>query len=273
MANYNRMRCEGKVGVVTGCTSGIGLATITMMVEEGAEAYMMVRNLEKAKPIAEELNARGPGRIAGIVYFDAEKLETIEPAIKEIYEKAGRIDMFVNNAIGVGAAGTSPDNDTVTNTSPETTRLLFKGIIGVAAETARVVIPLMIAGGGGSIVQNSSLTANQADTTRTYYGIAKSAVNMLTKHIALQYGRQGVRCNAVLPAFTAGARTLQYLGQEFCDAWLKHCPIRRIGKPEDQAKAIMFFATDDSEWVTGQLLEVSGGYGLGAPSWGDTLGG
>lgn len=273
MAEYNRMRCTGKVGLVTGCTSGIGLATITMMVEEGADVYMMVRNVEKAKPIAEELTAKGSGRVAGIVRFDAEKIETIEPAIKEVYEKSGRIDMFVNNAIGAGLAGVSPKNHTVVDTDPETCQKLFQGIIGVAAETARVIIPLMIAGGGGSIVQNSSLTANQADVTRTYYGIAKTAVNMLTKDIALQYGRQGIRCNAVLPGFTASAKTVQFLGQEFVDKWLKHAPLRRLGKPEDQAKAIMFFATDDSEWVTGQILEVSGGYGLGAPSWGDELGG
>ncbi len=107
--------------------------------------------------------------------------------------------------------------------------------------------------------------------TRSYYGIAKSGVNALTQHVALQYGHQGIRCNAVLPAFTAGAKTLAYLGQEFCDAWLKHCPIRRIGKPEDQAKAIMFFAADDSEWITGQILEVSGGFGLGSPIFGDAM--
>ena len=271
MANYNRMRCEGKIGVVTGCTSGIGLATITMMVEEGADVYMMVRNVEKAQGIADELNAKGPGKVAGIAWFDATDIKTIEPALKEIYEKAGRIDMFVNNAIA-GGVGLLPDNTTIAGTSHETMMALMEGILGVAAETARVVIPMMIAGGGGSIVQNSSLTANQADVTRSYYGIAKSGVNALTKHIALQYGRQGIRCNAVLPAFTAGAKTIAYLGQEFCDMWLKHCPIKHIGRPEDQAKAIMFFATDDSEWVTGQILECSGGYGLGTPAWADSLG-
>ncbi|MFR3290774.1 MAG: SDR family NAD(P)-dependent oxidoreductase [Lachnospiraceae bacterium] len=100
---YNsRMRCAGKVGVVTGCTAGIGLATITKMVEEGAEVYMLVRNLEKAKPIAEELNKKGPGRVADMIWFDARMIETIEPAIKKAYEEAGRIDMFVNNAIGTG---------------------------------------------------------------------------------------------------------------------------------------------------------------------------
>lgn len=272
MANYNRMRCAGKTGLVTGCTSGIGLATITMMVEEGADVYMMVRNVEKAQAIADELNAKGPGKVAGIVWFDAEQIESIEPAIKEAYAKAGKIDMFVNNAIA-GAAGLLPDNHTVTETSHETYKALLEGILGVAAETARVIIPLMAATGGGSIVQNSSLTADQADVTRTYYGIAKAAVNMLTKDIALQYGRQGIRCNAVLPGFTASAQTVAYLGQAFVDRWLKHAPVRRLGKPEDQAKAIMFFATDDSEWVTGQILEVSGGYGIGAPNFGDDLGG
>lgn len=123
------------------------------------------------------------------------------------------------------------------------------------------------------IVNTGSTTGAQADTTRTYYGVGKSAVHMLTKYAALQYGRQGIRCNAVLPAFTLGQRTLEYLGQEFCDAWLKHAYIRRPGKPEDQANAIMFFATDDSSWVTGQILEVSGGFGCGSPVFGDTLGG
>lgn len=272
MSEYVRMRCEGKKGLVTGCTSGIGLATITMMVEEGAEVYMMVRNVEKAQAIADELNAKGPGKVAGIVWFDAGQIESIEPAIKEVYEKAGKIDMFVNNAIS-GAAGMLPDNLSVTETSHETMSAIFEGIIGVAAETARVIIPLMASTGGGSIVQNSSLTANQADFTRTYYGMAKTAVNMLTRDIALQYGRQGIRCNAVLPGFTASAKTVEYLGQAFVDKWLKHAPLRRLGKPEDQAKAIMFFATDDSEWVTGQILEVSGGYGLGAPNFGDEIGG
>lgn len=270
---YNsRMRCAGKVGVVTGCTAGIGLATITKIVEEGAEVYMLVRNLEKAKPIAEELNKKGPGRVADMIWFDARMIETIEPAIKKAYEEAGRIDMFVNNAIGTGDVSIK-DNGTITETTHENMMKLTEGTLGVSAECLRVVIPLMIAGGSGSIVNTGSTTGAQADTTRTYYGVGKSAVHMLTKYAALQYGRQGIRCNAVLPAFTLGQRTLEYLGQEFCDAWLKHAYIRRPGKPEDQANAIMFFATDDSSWVTGQILEVSGGFGCGSPVFGDTLGG
>ena len=90
------------------------------------------------------------------------------------------------------------------------------------------------------------------------------------------------RCNAAGRAYAAtrfsrpsrwGRGPWSTCGQEFCDAWLKHAYMRRPGKPEDQANAIMFFATDDSSWVTGQILEVSGGFGCGSPIFGDTLGG
>lgn len=270
--NNSRMRCEGKIAVVTGCTAGIGLATITKIVEEGGEVYMLVRNVEKAKPIAEDLNAKGPGRVADIIWFDACEIPTIEPAIKAAYEKAGRIDMFLNNAIGTCKVPQS-ENLTVAETSREAMTGLIEGTLGVSAECMRVVIPLMIASGGGSIVNTGSTTGLQADTTRSYYGIGKSAVHMLTKYVALQYGRQGIRCNAVLPAFTLGEKTLKIMGQEFCDAWLKHAYIRRPGRPEDQANAIMFFLTDDSAWVTGQLLSVDGGFGCGSPIFGDVLGG
>ena len=177
---YNsRMRCAGKVGVVTGCTAGIGLATITKMVEEGAEVYMLVRNLDKAKPIAEELNKKGPGRVADMIWFDARMIETIEPAIKKAYEEAGRIDMFVNNAIGTGDVSIK-DNGTITETTHENMMKLTEGTLGVSAECLRVVIPLMIAGGGGSIVNTGSTTGAQADTTRTYYGVGTVSYTHLT---------------------------------------------------------------------------------------------
>ena len=93
----------------------------------------------------------------------------------------------------------------------------------------------------------------------------------MRREIAIQYCRQGIRCNAVLPGFTAGESTLTYLSAEFVEAWLKHAPIRRLGKPEDQANAIVFFAGNQSEWITGQCLEVCGGFGLGTPMFGDVM--
>ena len=89
---------------------------------------MLVRNLEKAKPIAEELNKKGPGRVADMIWFDARMIETIEPAIKKAYEEAGRIDMFVNNAIGTGDVSIK-DNGTITETTHENMMKLTEGTL------------------------------------------------------------------------------------------------------------------------------------------------
>ena len=263
------MTCQGKIALLTGCTNGIGQATLYKLLEEGAEVYMLVRRPEYGEELARGTKGKYSGRVRKVVYYDCNKLETIEAAIQEAYQDAGRIDIFINNAIG--GPSTAEDNTTVTGTSHETCMGLMEGILGVSAECARVVIPLMIAGGGGSIVNVSSSTGTQADVTRTYYGVAKAAVNMLTKQIAVQYGRQGIRCNAVLPGFTVSQATEKALPESFKEAWLKHALIRRLGDPRDQANAIVFFASDESSWITGQLMEVCGGYGLAAPMFGDIM--
>lgn len=264
------LTCEGKVAVITGTTGGIGLATAKKLVEEGAIVYPLVRRVEAMEEIVRGWGNIGPGRIAKIIWFDAWDLKSIRPAVEAAYRDAGRIDIFINNAIASqGVAG--KDNTTVVDTSDESLDNMFKAVMRVSAECMRAAIPLMIEGGGGSVVNNSSLTGNRADMTRSYYGIIKSGVNLLTRDVAMQYGRQGIRCNAVLPGFTVGASTLAVLPKEFVEQWLKHAPIRRLGKPEDQANAIVFFAGNQSEWVTGQCLEVSGGYGIGAPVFGDIV--
>lgn len=264
------LTCEGKIAFVTGTTGGIGLATVKKLLQEGAIVYPIVRRVEYMEELIEGFDKSWPGKIGKVIWFEASKIETIEKAINEAYEDAGRLDIFVNNSIAAQSSA-GDDNTTVIGTSHATIMDMYEGIVGVSAACMRAAIPLMIKGGGGSIVNNSSLTANYADMTRTYYGMAKAAINLLTQNTALQYGRHGIRCNAILPGFTVGANTLDFLPKEFVEEWLKHTPIRRLGAPEDQANAIVFFAGNQSEWVTGQLLEVSGGYGFGAPVFGDIV--
>lgn len=263
------MTCDGKIALVTGCTNGIGRATLYKLLEEGADVYMLVRRVEYGKELAKETEGKYPGRVRKVIYFDCNELESISAAITEAYEDAGRIDIFVNNAIG--GPTMSPNNTTVTETTHETCMGLMEGILGVSAECAHVIIPLMIKGGGGSIVNVSSSTGIQPDVTRTYYGVAKAALNFLTQQIAVQYGRQGIRCNAVLPGFTVSQATAQALPESFKEAWMKHTLIRRLGDPRDQANAIVFLASDESSWITGHLMEVCGGYGLAAPMFGDIM--
>lgn len=223
--------------------------------------YMMVRNKEKAVPLAEEMNAMGPGKVAGIVLFDCTDLDTIEPAIKEVYEKAGRIDLFVNNAVGSNKVY-GMDNS-VAGTDRETVMATVTGVFFQYNECLRVAIPLMIAGGGGNIVNISSSSTLAAEESGTYYKLSKHAVNALTQHVALQYGRDNIRCNAVLPGFTISAAAMRALPQQFIDAYLEHAPIRRLCEPEDQANAALFLLSDESSAMTGQKLIVDSGWGVG----------
>ena len=254
------MRFNNKVAVVTGCTSGIGQAVLAGLVKEGATAYMMVRNEEKASHIADELNAVLPGKVAGIVYFYLSELHTIEPAIKKVYDDAGRIDLFVNNAVG---AKRGAEDHTVTGTPLEVVKDMVTGVFLQYNECLRVAIPLMISGGGGNIVNISSASTLAAEETRTYYKCSKHAVNALTEHVAVQYGRDNIRCNAVLPGFTVSPAAMRSLPQQFIDGYLSHAPIKRLCTPEDQANAVLFLLSDESSAITGQKLAVDTGWNVG----------
>lgn len=128
----------------------------------------------------------------------------------------------------------------------------------------------MIKNGGGVIVNIASMNGEFADMSRTGYGVSKYALDKLTQNIAMQYGRAGIRCNAVAPGFIRTEAALS-LPQQFIDGYVRHLPIKRLGEVEDIANAVLFFASDDSSWVSGQVLEVAGGFGCGTPMYADIV--
>ena len=142
----------------------------------------------------------------------------------------------------------------------------------VTALCAQYAIPHMIAGGGGSIVNISSETAVVPQLTRSWYGIAKTAVNALTEHIAIQYGRQNVRCNAVMPPFTK-TDSVKVLPPEFVEQYARAVPMGRVAEPEDMANAALFLASDEASFITGQCLLVNGGYTLPGADYADSMSG
>ncbi|MEG2017426.1 MAG: SDR family oxidoreductase [Clostridium sp.] len=121
--------------------------------------------------------------------------------------------------------------------------------------------------GGGSIVNISTIGSITPDLGRVAYCVSKAAINSLTQNIALQYARQGVRCNAVLPGLIGTKAALENMSDEFRDSFLRHVPLNRVGKPEDIAKAVLYYASDDSSYVTGMIHEVAGGYAIGSPQY------
>ena len=125
---------------------------------------------------------------------------------------------------------------------------------------------------GGSIINISSVGGLVPDISQVAYGIGKAAINYLTKLIAVHEAKHRIRCNAVLPGMTATEAVEKHLSQEFRDLFLRHIPLGRMGFPEEIAQAVIYFASDESAYTTGQILAVSGGFGMATPVYGELSG-
>ncbi|MBR4290526.1 MAG: glucose 1-dehydrogenase [Oscillospiraceae bacterium] len=260
------MRLENKVILVTASTRGIGLSIAEACAREGAFVYMAARNLEKAQTIADRLNAEG-GRVH-CVYNDATKPETFLTMVDETVRKAGRIDVLVNN---FGTSDPGKDLD-LARTDPEvfmnTVQLNLRSVFMSSQAAAKQ----MAMQGGGSIINISSVGGAVPDISQIAYGTSKAAINYLTKLIAVHEAKHSIRCNAVMPGMTATEAVTQHLSDDFRDVFLKHIPLNRIGQPEEIASAVVYFASDESAYTTGQVLSVSGGFGLATPLYGELSG-
>ena len=127
----------------------------------------------------------------------------------------------------------------------------------------------MLKQNSGVIVNVSSIGSLLPDIARLGYGVSKAAINSLTQNIAVQYAKQNIRCNAVLPGLIATDAAIKNMSDDFIDSFLKHVPLHRFGQPEDIANAVLFLVSDDSSFITGQLLEVAGGFGIASPMYGE----
>lgn len=259
------MGLENKVAVVTASTRGIGLACVQRLAKEGATVYMAARNLERAQARADELNAQGCN--VKIVYNDATEKETYKAMIDEVAAKEGKIDILVNN---FGTSDPTKDLD-IKATEYETFISTVDKNLASVFMTTQAVIPHMIAAGGGSIINISSIGGLRPDISQIAYGTSKAAINYMTKLIAVQCARDNIRCNAVLPGMTATDAVTQNLTDGFRDFFLKHTPIKRMATPEEIAGTVYYFASDDAAFTTGQIVDVSGGFGMPTPIYGDMI--
>ena len=252
------MRLKDKVVLITASTRGIGLACVKKCAKEGARVYMAARNVERAQEIANTLNG------VKCVYNDAMKPETFTSMVEDVVKDAGRIDVLVNN---FGTSNPGKDLD-FAHTDPQvfldTVNLNLRSVFMASQAAAK-----HMANHGGSIVNISSVGGLVPDISQVAYGTSKAAINYLTKLIAVQEAKHNIRCNAVLPGMTATEAVEKNLTEEFRNLFLRHIPLGRIGLPEEIAEAVVYFASDASAYTTGQVLTVSGGFGLATPVYGD----
>lgn len=260
------MRLQDKVVLVTASTRGIGHAVVEACAAEGAVVYMAARNLERAREGSKKLNARGLQ--VRCVYNDATVPDSYRSMVDETVREAGRVDVLVNN---FGTSNPGKDLD-FAHTDPEVfldTVILNLRSVYMASQAAA---KHMAASGGGSIINISSIGGLVPDISQVAYGTSKAAINYLTKLIAVQEAVNHIRCNAVLPGMTATEAVEKNLTEEFRTLFQRHIPLGRIGLPEEIAAAVVYLAGDESAYTTGQILSVSGGFGMATPVYGDLRG-
>jgi len=259
------MRLENKVILVTASTRGIGWEIVQACAREGAIVYMAVRDQQRGGELAQALTSKGMW--VKSVYMDVNREETLSGVVELAATEEGRIDVLVNN---FGTGDPAHDQD-LEHTSFDDFMCILRRNLASVYLTSQAAIEPMRASGGGSIINISSVGGRYPDLARVGYGVSKAAVNFLTKDIAVQCARSRIRCNAILPGMTETDSVKQNLSPEYSKIFLRHTPLGRMGTPQEIAAAVVYLASDESSYTTGQLIEIGGGFGLPNPSYGDLI--
>lgn len=256
-------RLENKVAIIAGAATGIGAACARRYAAEGARVVIGDLDIDTATALADEL-----GECARAVRYDAGDMDSIEQLVASAVSTFGRLDILHNNA-----ALTSRDvqiNDTsVTDIPLETWEQTLKVNATAFLVASKHAVPHMIEAGGGSIINTASNSGRFGDLVRTAYGASKAAVISLTQHIAVQYGKAGVRCNAIAPGVivTDAMKTLP----ELMELIRPHILTPEFGGPEDVAALGAFLAADESRYITGQVFPIDGGASIHHPQLADVM--
>jgi NAD(P)-dependent dehydrogenase (short-subunit alcohol dehydrogenase family) len=242
-------RLDGKVAFVTGGGTGIGLACARAIALGGGRVVIAGRRQDVLEKAAAEL---GPG--AAWARCDVTDDASVEAAVSWALERFGALHAAVNNA-GVGGVGS-----VLNSTSEEFERVLDTNLVGVF-RCMRAEARAMKAGGGGSIVNVSSIAGALSHRWMDSYCASKAGVNMLTRCAADDLGEHAIRVNAVMPGVVSTELAQILVTTDIArEEYLRLMPISRIGTPEDVGAAVAFLLSDEASWITGQCIGVDGGH-------------
>ncbi len=242
------MRFKDRVVIVTGATSGIGWATVRAFFEEGARVVFVARNEERLRERMETLGA--PERVLGFAQ-DVRDAEKAQKAVEQVLDRWGRVDVLVNNA------GVTVDRFVMRLTESEWDQVLETNLKGAFVWTKTVLRP-MLRQRQGVIVNVSSVVGFLGNAGQAAYSASKAGLIAFTRSVAREVGSRQIRVVAVAPGFVETPMTAG-LSEEIRKRYLEQVALQRFAQPEEIARVILFLASEDAGYITGQTLVVDGG--------------
>lgn len=249
-------KLEGRSALITGAGSGIGLATAKTLADFGARVMLSDVRIEAAEAGAEEIRAAG-GEAAGVV-CDIGEAAQIEAAVAATVARFGKLDIMHNNAALLRGDALAADIDILRIPIEIWDEVMTVSLRGTMLG-CRYAVGAMLKSGGGSIINTSSMYGMNAFNRMPAYGVSKAAINMLTQHVATAYGRQNIRCNAIAPALIKTAASEAFIPKALSQLHDDAAALPYSGTAQDMANVVAFLASDDSRYITGEVLRVDGG--------------
>ena len=241
----------GKYAIITGAGKGLGAAMAKRFLEEEVAGIAMLDwNYELVKQTAQELDPEGKKTLA--LQCDVTDSEGVKAAVDKVLEQFGRVDILVNNA------GITKDRIFHKMSDEDWDSVIKVNLYG-PYNLCKYIVPLMREQMSGSII-NISSTAAYGNPGQANYSSTKAGLQGLTRVLALELGRKNVRVNCIAPGFVETDMMLAVPAEQLKASIENKVPMHRLGKPEEVASAVAFLASEDSSWITGQTIFVSGGY-------------
>lgn len=244
---------EGKIALITGSSRGIGAAIARRFAAEGARVALHGRDVAALGAVQQAI--RADGGVAECVTADVTKFDEVERMRADVERLLGEIDILVVN---VGGVFTMPGP--FEELAEEGWRASIDGNLTSAFFTIKSVLPGMKRRRAGNIITMSSAAARRAHPRSPVpYAVAKAGIQMLTQHLATQVGPFGIRVNSLAPETILTERNREQIPEAVKASLVDMHPLKRLGTPEDVARAALFLASDQAEWITGLIVDVSGG--------------
>ena len=255
----------GTVAIVTGGANGMGEAVARTLAGHGTRVVIADKDVERSERVTSEIREVG-GQVLNVPTDIGDEAQ-VRALVDRVMGEFGHIDILDNNAAALELIAVDPDVTTLeTGVLEGTLRVNLMG----AVWCCKYVIPHMAAGGGGSIINMGSVSGLTGEPSMTAYGISKAAIMQLTRAVAAQWGKAGIRCNSVAPGLVMTENTTMSMPPEKKDIYVRHSMTPYVGVPQDVANVVVFLASDLSKYMTGHNVYADGGLGAALPILADT---